>query len=92
MEPNQEPTTLQMTEAEVMRLENLSLRIEVIQTNAQRDAAPFIAAREQLGRVIGERLGIDPSCYVFNIETGSVVPRPVAPAGEQAEGTATDPT
>ena len=70
---------LTMTEDERLKLENLTLKLTVMQTQFELQAAPVIAAREQLGRVISDRLGIDPEGYDFNIDTGLVTAKPEAP-------------
>lgn len=72
--------TLMMTDGELLRMENLTLKLTVIQSNAEKQAAPIVAARNDLGREIGQRLGIEISEYNINLDTGAIVAKPKGPA------------
>lgn len=74
---------LKATEVELLRVENLTLKLAAIQADADKQAAPIIAAREELGRAIGQRLGIDMSLHSIDLNTGAITPMSVKP-GELA--------
>ena len=69
---------LRLSEDERLRMENLSLKMQLIeQTAAQRVAlkiAPMLEARKAIGDEIGERLGIEVTAYEANLETGELTP------------------
>lgn len=67
---------LKTTDGELMQLENLTLKLAVIQSTAEKQAAPIVAAREALGLAIGKRLGIDISTHTINLDTGEITPKP----------------
>lgn len=67
---------MKLTETERLQMENLTLKIKLIQENAQKQAAQVEAARQQLAGAIGQRLGIDltKAQHNINLDNGLVTP------------------
>ena len=78
-------TDLALTDSERMAMENLTLKLTLIQRNAEQQAAPIAAAREDLGRAIGERLGIDMTAHTIDLDTGAIAPRNGHPGPQPVE-------
>ena len=78
---------LKMTDDELLRMENLTLKLAMIQSNAEKQAAPLVAIRERLGHDIGQRLGIDVTDYNFNLDTGEITPKNGGPPETHAPET-----
>ena len=82
----------QCTDDERLRVENLSLRLELIQKDANEKAAPVLLERRMLLNKIGERLGIDISQHQVDLQSGRVSPiqppqlQEVAEDGEAQSG------
>ncbi|MCG8433503.1 MAG: hypothetical protein MJA83_05685 [Gammaproteobacteria bacterium] len=82
---------LKLTEEERLGLENCLLKIRIIQEEAQKNAAKFVARKEQLAAAIGKRLGIPMDAYNVNLETGDLVPvenQEAAPEGGSGDAQA----
>ena len=61
---------LRLTDVERLQMENLTLKVSVIQSQTKEQTAPLLAQREQLGFEIGERLGLKIGDYNINLDTG----------------------
>ena len=84
---------LVLTEVERLQMENLTLKMQVIQSAAKEQMAPHLARREQIGSAVGERLGIEIAAYNINLDSGMLEPvngGPADPNTPQADGDGDD--
>ncbi len=81
---------LKLTDDEQLRLENLSLKIQVIQQDANAKIAPLRALQYEAAIRACKRLGIEPEAYTLEYETGNVVPKNGGPEEQPKEATDAD--
>ena len=68
-----DPTgVLKLTEEERLQFENYTLKLQVIQHEADKQARAVVSKRMELAKEIGKRLGISMEGYTVNIKTGEV--------------------
>lgn len=68
-----DPTgVLKLTEEERLRFENYTLKIRVIEAEADKQSRAVLSKRMELSREIGKRLGISMEGYTVNVKTGEV--------------------
>jgi len=72
--PMKPKRNLKLNEDERIRFENLTLKIQLVQSEAQQKATPLVDARVQLSRAIGARLGVQMDAYNIVLDTGALVP------------------
>lgn len=63
---------LKLTEEERLQFENYTLKLQVIQHEADKQARAVVSKRMELAKEIGKRLGISMEGYTVNIKTGEV--------------------
>lgn len=81
---------LKLTDHEQLRMENLTLRVALIQSQAKERSAPLLAQREAVGKAIGDRLGIEIGAYNIDLDKGTVTPQNGGPADPSIAGGSSD--
>lgn len=71
---------LKLTDDERLRMENLTLKVALIQSQAKEQSTPLLAQREAVGKAIGDRLGIEIGAYNIDLDKGTVTPQNGGPA------------
>lgn len=66
--------SLLLSEDECLRMENYTLKLQIIQEAAEKQAAPVLLQRAALGDKIGKRLGVDLGAYSIKLDTRELVP------------------
>ena len=71
---------LVLTEDERLRMENLVLKMQLVQQSLDKKIAPLIALRDAIGAEAGKRLGIEIQAYEVNLDSGVLTPINGGPA------------